>query len=95
MRNPRQPSDFMGSDAAPGAPILRRTRANYIVSAGKARGRFMQVKAILAAVAVAVALSGVAVAQGTQKPTTGAPAPKPTHVGRDVCATHPNLPQCS
>jgi hypothetical protein len=55
----------------------------------------MQYAGILAVVVIAVSLGGAAIAQGAPKPTTGAPAPKPTHVGRDICATHPNLPQCS
>jgi len=39
---------------------------------------------------------GSASAQQTGTPKTPPPTThKSTHVGRDICATHPNLPQCS
>jgi hypothetical protein len=34
-------------------------------------------------------------AQQTGKPPSPPPTHKSSHVSRDVCATHPNLPQCS
>jgi hypothetical protein len=56
----------------------------------------MNVTRVLAATAIAVSLSiGASAQQAPKTPTTGAPTHKSTHVGRDICATHPNLPQCS
>jgi hypothetical protein len=47
--------------------------------------------------AIAVSFLGVAAAsaQQTGKPPSPPPTHKSSHVSRDICATHPNLPQCS
>jgi len=48
---------------------------------------------VLAATAIAVSLS---IGASAQQPPKAPPQPtKSTHVGRDICGTHPNLPQCS
>jgi hypothetical protein len=49
---------------------------------------------------IAVSLLCVAGAHAQQPAAPKPPQPtgttqKSTHVGRDICATHPNLPQCS
>jgi hypothetical protein len=49
-------------------------------------------KPILLAIGMSLVLAGAAAAQ--QGPTKPAPDTSTTHVGHDVCKTHPNLPQC-
>jgi hypothetical protein len=98
IQNPRQTSGFIDPGVALCQPILRPARVNNIVSAGKTRGRSMQFKGILAAVAIAVSLLCTVGASAQQTGTPKTPPPPTTHhshVGRDICATHPNLPQCS
>jgi hypothetical protein len=53
---------------------------------------------IASAIAVSLAVAGSVSAQQTGTPKTPQPTGAPhksTHVVRDICATHPNLPQCS
>jgi hypothetical protein len=75
--------------------ILRPARADNIVSAGKFGGRLMQFTRILAAVVIAVSLGSAASAQQGGTPKAPPPTTHHSHVGRDICTTHPNLPQCS
>jgi hypothetical protein len=49
---------------------------------------------LVAAIAVSFLAAGAS-AQQTGKPPSPPPTHKSSHVSRDVCATHPNLPQCS
>jgi hypothetical protein len=49
---------------------------------------------LVAAIAVSFLTAGAS-AQQTGKPPAPQPTHKSSHVSRDVCATHPNLPQCS
>ncbi len=76
--------------------ILRPACAAPIVNLGKLWGRLMVGKRILVAATAVWFLGTVgASAQQTGKPPSPPPTHKSSHVSRDVCATHPNLPQCS
>jgi hypothetical protein len=53
---------------------------------------------LAAAIAVAFLVTGASAQQGGAPKTPSQPTGathKSSHVSRDICATHPNLPQCA
>ncbi|MGD0142637.1 MAG: hypothetical protein ABSC92_05730 [Rhizomicrobium sp.] len=50
---------------------------------------------LAAAIAATLMCAAPAFAQQGGAPKNPPTTHRATHVGRDICATHPNLPQCS